>query len=150
MIDFQASEAQPAELQHPLIVAKLVDRVLSHFTTSMLTPKSSDPPPPYPFFPSTLKLAPRSGLTFKLRSCCCFVHSHLFLNFVYLWTKVTCKERYSDLEKSIYLPSPINGGFSKRTRTYENGFDVTKTDEFVSLHSCAQLGAKQVIYYVDY
>ena len=51
MIDFQASEAQPAELQHPLIVAKLVDRVLSHFTTSMLTPKSSDPPPPPPLLP---------------------------------------------------------------------------------------------------
>ena len=63
---------------------------------------------------------------------------------------MTCKERYSDLEKSIYLPSPKNGGFSKLTGTYEDGFDVTKTDEFVSLHPCAQLGAKQVIYYVDY
>ncbi|KAM7443056.1 putative ATP-dependent RNA helicase ddx60 [Porites harrisoni] len=57
---------------------------------------------------------------------------------------VTCKERYSDLEKSIYLPSPKNGGFSELTRTYEDGFDVTKTDEFVSLHPCAQLGAKQL------
>ncbi|KAJ7386935.1 putative ATP-dependent RNA helicase ddx60 [Desmophyllum pertusum] len=28
---------------------------------------------------------------------------------------VTCDERYSDLEKSIYLPSPNNGGFSKKT-----------------------------------
>ena len=63
---------------------------------------------------------------------------------------MTCKERYSDLEKSIYLPSPKNGGFSELTKTYEDGFDVTKTDEFVSLHPCAQLGAKQVIYYVDY
>ena len=57
---------------------------------------------------------------------------------------MTCKERYSDLEKSIYLPSPKNGGFSKKTFMYEDGYDVTKTEEFVSLHPCAQLGAKQV------
>ena len=139
-------------------MAKLVDGVVSYFFTSMLTPTASDyhsPPPLHPFFPSTLKLATQSGLTFKLWSCCrfccccCFVHSHLFLNFVCLWTKVTCKERYSDLEKSIYLPSPKNGGFSKEKRTYEDGFDVTKTEEFVSLHPCAQLGAKQVISYID-
>ncbi|CAH3032867.1 unnamed protein product [Porites evermanni] len=47
---------------------------------------------------------------------------------------VTCKERYSDLEKNIYLPSPQNGGFSEETMEYEDGYDVTRTDEFVSLH----------------
>lgn len=46
MIDFQASEDQPAEPRHPLIVAKLVDGVLSYFITSVLTPKASDSPPP--------------------------------------------------------------------------------------------------------
>ena len=52
MIDFQASEDQPAELRHPLIVAKLVDGVLSYFITCMLTPKASDsPPPPHPLLP---------------------------------------------------------------------------------------------------
>lgn len=33
---------------------------------------------------------------------------------------------------------------------YEDGYDVTRTDEFVSLHPCAQLGVKQVGYYYDY
>ncbi|KAM7424845.1 putative ATP-dependent RNA helicase ddx60 [Porites harrisoni] len=57
---------------------------------------------------------------------------------------VTCEERYSDLEKSIYLPSPSNGGFSKRTRKYEKEYDVQSTDEFVRLHPCAQLVTKQL------
>ena len=52
MIDFQASEDQLAEPRHPLIVAKLVDGVLSYFITCMLTPKASDsPPPPNPLLP---------------------------------------------------------------------------------------------------
>ncbi|XP_078360874.1 putative ATP-dependent RNA helicase DDX60 isoform X2 [Oculina patagonica] len=57
---------------------------------------------------------------------------------------VTCDERYSDLEKSIYLPSPNNGGFSKKTRKYENSYDVQSTEEFVRLHPCSQLGPKQL------
>ena len=76
-----------------------------------------------------------------------FIHSCLI--FFYFWTKVTCKERYSDLEKNIYLPSPKNGGFSKKTFMYDDGYDVTKTEEFVSLHPCAQLGAKQVGNHAD-
>ncbi len=56
---------------------------------------------------------------------------------------VTCDERYSDLEKSIYLPSPNIGGFSKETRKYEDSYNA-KTEEFVRLHPCAQLGTKQV------
>ena len=70
--------------------------------------------------------------------------NHLFLIFYLCLTQVTCKERYSDLEKSIYLPSPKNGGLS------EDGYNVTKTEEFVSLHPCAQLVAKQVGYYYDF
>ena len=32
---------------------------------------------------------------------------------------------------------------------YDDGYDVTKTEEFVSLHPCAQLGAKQVGNHAD-
>ena len=53
-------------------------------------------------------------------------------------------ERYSDLEKSIYLPSPSNGGFSEESKEYEDSYDVKVTGEFVRLHPCAQLVAKQV------
>ena len=53
-------------------------------------------------------------------------------------------ERYSDLEKSVYLPSPSNGGFSENSRKYEGTYDVKETGEFVRLHPCAQLAAKQV------
>ena len=52
--------------------------------------------------------------------------------------------RYSDLEKSIYLPSPSNGEFSAKTEKYENSYDVKSTEEFARLHPCAQLGPKQV------
>ncbi|XP_078360877.1 putative ATP-dependent RNA helicase DDX60 [Oculina patagonica] len=57
---------------------------------------------------------------------------------------VICDERYSDLEKSIYLPSPSIGGFSEETGKYENIHGVKNTDEFVRLHPCAQLGIKQL------
>ena len=57
--------------------------------------------------------------------------------------QVTCEERYSDLEKSIYLPSPSNGRIAKETGQLED-YDVTNTEEFVRLHPCAQLGTKQV------
>ena len=53
-------------------------------------------------------------------------------------------ERYSDLEKSVYLPSPSNGGFSEKSRKYEGTYDVKATGEFARLHPCAQLAAKQV------
>ena len=55
-----------------------------------------------------------------------------------------CKERYSDLEKSIYLPSPSNGRISEETGKCVD-YDVTSTEEFVRLHPCAQLVTKQVI-----
>lgn len=58
--------------------------------------------------------------------------------------QVTCEERYSDLEKCVYLPSPINGGFSKETYTYEKKYELKNSGEFVRLHPCAQLGPKQV------
>ncbi|XP_015768450.1 PREDICTED: probable ATP-dependent RNA helicase DDX60 [Acropora digitifera] len=58
---------------------------------------------------------------------------------------VTCEERYSDLEKSVYLPSPINGGFSKETFTYEKKYELKNSGEFVRLHPCAQLGPKQLL-----
>lgn len=58
---------------------------------------------------------------------------------------VTCEERYSDLEKSVYLPSPINGGFSKETYTYEKNYELKNSGEFVRLHPCAQLGPKQLL-----
>ena len=32
---------------------------------------------------------------------------------------------------------------------YDDRYDVTKTEEFVSLHPCAQLGAKQVGNHAD-
>ena len=48
----------------------------------------------------------------------------------------------------MYLPSPSNGGFSEETRKYEGSYDVKGTGEFVRLHPCAQLGAKQVSNYV--
>ena len=57
---------------------------------------------------------------------------------------MTCEERYSDLEKSVYLPSPINGGFSKETYAYEEKYELKNSGEFVRLHPCAQLGPKQV------
>ncbi|CAH3109022.1 unnamed protein product, partial [Pocillopora meandrina] len=53
-------------------------------------------------------------------------------------------ERYSDLEKSVYLPSPSNGGFSEKSRKYEGTYDVKATGEFARLHPCAQLAAKQL------
>ena len=58
--------------------------------------------------------------------------------------QVTFEERYSDLEKNMYLPSPKNGDFSKETRTYENEYELKNSGEFVRLHPCAQLGPKQV------
>ncbi|KAK2572326.1 putative ATP-dependent RNA helicase DDX60 [Acropora cervicornis] len=58
---------------------------------------------------------------------------------------VTCEERYSDLEKSVYLPSPINGGFSKETYAYEEKYELKNSGEFVRLHPCAQLGPKQLL-----
>ncbi|KAK2572321.1 putative ATP-dependent RNA helicase DDX60 [Acropora cervicornis] len=58
---------------------------------------------------------------------------------------VTCEERYSDLEKCVYLPSPINGGFSKETYTYEKKYELKNSGEFVRLHPCAQLGPKQLL-----
>ena len=64
--------------------------------------------------------------------------------FVILSIQVTCDERYSDLEKSMYLPSPNNGGFSQETEKYEGVYDVKNIEEFVRLHPCAQLGPKQV------
>ena len=79
-----------------------------------------------------------------MKSAPVLVPNHLFLIFCLCLTQVTCKERYSDLEKSIYLPSPKNGGPS------EDGYNVTKTEEFFSLHPCAQLVAKQVRYYYDF
>ncbi|PFX17719.1 putative ATP-dependent RNA helicase DDX60 [Stylophora pistillata] len=57
---------------------------------------------------------------------------------------VTCPERYSDLEKSIYLPSPSNGEFSSESQKYEGTYDLKGTEEFVRLHPCAQLGFKQL------
>ena len=69
---------------------------------------------------------------------------HIFFSALPTRRLVTCEERYSDLEKSIYLPSPSNGGFSKRTWKYEKEYDVQCTDEFVRLHPCAQLVTKQV------
>ncbi|XP_027035542.1 probable ATP-dependent RNA helicase DDX60 [Pocillopora damicornis] len=57
---------------------------------------------------------------------------------------VTFHERYSDLEKNVYLPSPSNGGFSEESMEYEGVYDVKATREFVRLHPCAQLGAKQL------
>ncbi|XP_022789735.1 probable ATP-dependent RNA helicase DDX60 [Stylophora pistillata] len=57
---------------------------------------------------------------------------------------VTCPERYSDLEKSIYLPSPSNGGFSSKSQEYEGTYELKGTEEFVRLHPCAQLGFKQL------
>ncbi|XP_022803055.1 probable ATP-dependent RNA helicase DDX60 [Stylophora pistillata] len=57
---------------------------------------------------------------------------------------VTCPERYSDLEKSIYLPSPSNGGFSSESGEYEGTYDLKGMEEFVRLHPCAQLGFKQL------
>ena len=69
---------------------------------------------------------------------------HIFFSALPTRRLVTCEERYSDLEKSIYLPSPSNGGFSKPTRKYEKKYDVQSTDEFVRLHPCAQLVTKQV------
>ena len=73
----------------------------------------------------------------------CHCSPHFFSALPTRWL-VTCEERYSDLEKSIYLPSPSNGGFSKPTRKYEKQYDVQSTDEFVRLHPCAQLVTKQV------
>ena len=58
--------------------------------------------------------------------------------------QVTCEERYSDLEKSVFLPSPSNGDFSKKKKTYENEYELKNSGEFVRLHPCAQLGPKQV------
>ena len=58
--------------------------------------------------------------------------------------EVTCEERYSDLEKSVYLPSPSNGDFSDETMTYETKYKLKNSGEFVRLHPCAQLGPKQV------
>ncbi len=62
---------------------------------------------------------------------------------------VNYDERYSDLEKSIYLPSPNIGGFSKETLKYEDCCNA-KTGEFVRLHPCAQLGKKQVKNQIQY
>ena len=64
----------------------------------------------------------------------------------YFWCifLVNFHERYSDLEKSVYLPSPSNGGFSEESKNYEGTYDVKATGEFVRLHPCAQLGVKQV------
>ncbi|XP_068760166.1 probable ATP-dependent RNA helicase DDX60 isoform X2 [Montipora capricornis] len=59
---------------------------------------------------------------------------------------VTCEERYSDLEKSIYLPkrgAPNDEEISKETRKCK-GNDVSSTENFVSLHPCAQLATKQL------
>ena len=61
---------------------------------------------------------------------------------------VTYEERYSDLEKSIYLPSPTVGGFSKKTLEYEDNYDKN-TEEFVRLHPCAQLVPKQVKNHIE-
>ncbi|XP_044173202.1 probable ATP-dependent RNA helicase DDX60 isoform X1 [Acropora millepora] len=58
---------------------------------------------------------------------------------------VTCKERYSDLEKCVYLPSPIKGGFSKEKHTYKKEYEPKNSEEFVRLHPCAQLGPKQLL-----
>ena len=44
----------------------------------------------------------------------------------------------------MYLPSPINGGFSKEMNTYEKEYELKNSGEFVRLHPCAQLGPKQV------
>ena len=58
---------------------------------------------------------------------------------------MTCEERYSDLEKSIYLPkcAPSDERVSEETGKCE-GKDGNNMEEFVSLHPCAQQGAKQV------
>ncbi|PFX17720.1 putative ATP-dependent RNA helicase DDX60 [Stylophora pistillata] len=48
---------------------------------------------------------------------------------------VKFEERYSDLEKSIYLPNPKE----------KQGSDVNSDKEFVRLHPCAQLGYKQLL-----
>ncbi|CAH3109016.1 unnamed protein product [Pocillopora meandrina] len=48
---------------------------------------------------------------------------------------VQFEERYSDLEKSIFLPSPNNEG------QHVNN----DSEEFVGLHPCAQLGYKQLL-----
>ncbi|XP_022803066.1 probable ATP-dependent RNA helicase DDX60 [Stylophora pistillata] len=48
---------------------------------------------------------------------------------------VKFEERYSDLEKSIYLPIP----------KANEGSDVNGNKEFVRLHPCAQLGYKQLL-----
>ncbi|CAH3109026.1 unnamed protein product [Pocillopora meandrina] len=50
---------------------------------------------------------------------------------------VQFEERYSDLEKSIFLPSPNNEG-----QHVNNDSD---SKEFVRLHPCAQLGFKQLL-----
>ncbi|XP_068713426.1 probable ATP-dependent RNA helicase DDX60 isoform X5 [Montipora foliosa] len=59
---------------------------------------------------------------------------------------VTCEERYSDLEKSIYLPKRVASSdeeISKERRKCE-GNNVSSTENFVSLHPCAQLATKQL------
>ena len=89
------------------------------------------------FFPK--KIA--SGLASVCQPCY-LLSNEIF--FVILSIQVTCDERYSDLEKNMYLPSPCNGGFSGETVKYEGVYDVKNTEEFVRLHPCAQLGPKQV------
>ena len=70
--------------------------------------------------------------------------TNLFNNIFLVYFLVHSRERFLGLEKSVYLPSPSNGGFSEESREYEGTYDVNATGEFVSLHPCAQLAARQV------
>ena len=107
-------------------------------------------------FPKRMQYGTLSPFSWDITStnkhCSCSARfvllSNLFLgfqiNFLCDCFQVTCEERYSDLEKSIYLPSPNNGKFSKDTEIYESDYKLTNSGEFVRLHPCAQLGPKQV------
>ena len=52
---------------------------------------------------------------------------------------VIYNERYSDLEKSIYLPSPPEEQVGEKERVNA----LQSTEDFMSLHPCGQLDTKQ-------